>query len=137
MSRPRSQRYHQGRRYGGNLGVLVGVVVWYVSSHSSKCDRGKVDVSAIHRLSFSEIFTYLAVYKRTNGSIAIGFIMPDLSTSLAGGFESWGFLCFVEYILELLTVVHFWTKLKLFLKLIDINRVLRRSWGWFSSRMSR
>ena len=69
--------------------------------------------------------------ERADWSITIGFIMPDLSASFASWFESWRFFHFVEYILKFLIVVHFLTKLKL----IDIDRVLRRSKGSFSSCM--
>ena len=116
---------------------LVRIVIWYVPSHSSKCDRGKIDKSTIHRLSFSKIFAYLAMDEQADWSVTIGFIMPNLSTSFASWFESWRFFRFVKYILKFLIVIHFLTKLKLILKLIDIDRVLRRSWGWFSSRVSR
>ena len=112
---------------------LVRIVIRYVPSHSSKCERGEIDVSTIHRLSFSKIFTYLTMDEQADWSITIGFIMPDLSASFASWFESWRFFRFVEYILKFLIVVHFLTKLKL----IDIDRVLRRSKGSFSSRIGR
>ena len=125
------QWYGQGRHYMGVIRVfqhLVQIVIQYVPSHSSKCNRRKVDVSTIHRLSFSKILAYLTMDERVDWSVTIGFTMPNLSASFASRSESRRFFCLIEYVLKSLIVVHFLTKLKM----VDIDGILRWSWGWFS-----
>ena len=135
-SRHSFQQYGQGRHYMGVIWVfqqLVRIIIWYVPSHPLKCDRGKVDVSTIHQLSFSKILAYLTMDERADWSVTIGFIMPDLSALFASWSELRRFSCLIEYVLKFLIVVHFLTKLKM----VDIDGILRWSWGWFSGHVGR